>query len=303
MNTADLKIDVSLTTRLEKRAAATCAKLVDLCKGSNAIATELRAKFLAAISDVEHVTIEALAAEHGAFLVDEGWLRVSEEPVAKLLMLVLEDIRGRAADDPDGRYPDEIPELLERVFVDYVLHELRHRTQGIGDYDTVQRLKEVGGARAVAELDVFADRDAAFAYATLHATGDSRVEFLASFQEALFLSSAYFFRVFRPSADRPDQLARAIAVLLMAARLSSKELTDPIVECDDLPLDAPLFVTLSLGKNQLAIYKAEPNKKLLAVAKDSGGDGVSEIVADVGAGDFESALEKSVTLMGRLNLL
>ena len=299
----DVRIDATLIARLETRAAATCAKLVDLCGGSDAIAAELQKKYLAAVADVEHVTIETLATDHGAFLVDEGRLRISEEPIARLLIFALEDIRGRATDDPAERYPDEIPELLERVFVDYILHELRHRTQGIGDYNIVQQLGNAGGKDVIAEFDVVADRDAAFTYAAIHAEGDGRNEFLASFKEALFLSCAYFFPVFRPSIDRPDKIARAIAVLLMAARLSDKALNDPIVEGDALPLDAPLFATLSLGENQLAIYKAEPSKRLLAVATDRAGDGVSDLVAKVCDGDFDSALEKSVALMGRLRLL
>jgi len=303
MITADVKTDTSLLHRLEQRAIATCEKLLDLCGASNAIAVELQIKFHAAIADIEHVTIESLTAEHGAFLVDEGWLRISEEPVARLLAFVLEETRGLAATSPRTIFPDEVPELLERVFVDYVLHELRHRTQGVGEYATVGQLKEAAGPMAMAELDIFADRDAAFAYAALYADGDGRAEFLTSFKEALFLSSAYFFRVFPPSADRPDKLARAIAVLLMAARLADRDLDEPFVERDDLPLDAPLFATLSTAKNELVIYKAEPSKELLAVAKDCNGDAVSELVADVRDGDFDSALEKSVTLLNRLNLL
>jgi hypothetical protein len=145
-------------------------------------------------------------------------------------------------------------------------------------------LKASAGPVAMAELDVFADHDAAVAYAALYAEGGTRAEFLKSFQEALFLSSAYFFKVFRPTPDRPDKLARAIGVLLMAARLSGRELKDPIAENEALPLDAALYATLSVGQNQLAVYKAEPSREFLAVAKDGGGGGFAGVHLSAEAG-------------------
>src|ERR1044072_1161991 len=149
MITTDIRTETSLILRLEKRAAATCEKLVDLCAASQSIASELQHRFLAAVSDIEHVTIEALTAEHGAFLVDEGWLKISEEAVARLLAFVLAEVRGRAVDDRRTLLPEEVPEIIERVFVDYVLHELRHRTQGVGKYATVGELKEIADRKSV----------------------------------------------------------------------------------------------------------------------------------------------------------
>lgn len=292
---------VSLLARLESRAAATCAKILDLCLGSDAIAAELQDKFHEAVSDVKRVRITALDERRGAFFVDGDLLILNEEPIAKLLAYVLADVEGRAERHSECMLPDEVPELLERVFVDYILHELRHRTQGLGDHGTVDALKAVAGAKSMADMDVFADRDAAFASASINAEGGSREEFLSSFREALFYSSAYFFKVFPPTPDRPDKLERAIAVLLMAARLAAQDLERPVKESADFPLDAPIVVSLSTPQNQLAIFKAEPSKRLLGVANDA--DGVGDLVADIKLGDFDSALERSVGLMGKLNLL
>jgi len=154
----------------------------------------------------------------------------------------------------------------------------------------------------MAELDVLADRDAAWAYASVRVGwGNNRVEFLESFREALFLSSAYFFRVFPVTPTRHDKIERAIGVLLMAARLANRQFNSALAERPDLPLDAPLSAVLSSKRNSLAIYKGEPSKRLLGVANDA--DGVVELVADVTNGQFDSALRRSVDLMDRLNLL
>lgn len=302
MPTTVVAADECLTTRLERRANETCERLHQLCKGSDALAMELAEKFLAAVADVERITIESIAQGSGAFLVENGTVRFDEEPVAKLLEFVIKDVAGQS----EGGHtlaPEEIPDLLEKVFVTYVLHELRHRTQGVQKYSAVRELKNIAGQGAMAEFDVLADRDAVYAFAAVENSSGSRIDFLSAFREGLFLSTAYFFRVFKPTPDRPDKLARVIGVLLMAARLSGRDLSEPVVERDDLRLDAPLMVKLSTGRNQLAIYKAEPSKRLLAVAKDEAGDNVSGLVADVEQGCFDAALTKSVALMGRLRLL
>ena len=301
MTATGTTVDVSITARLEAKAEATCAKIADLCTGENSIATELQDKFHAAIADVKRVRLTEIENRHGAFYVEGNTLLLSEEPVARLLQCVLADIQGRSDQVQQQLLPEEVPELLERVFVGYVLHELRHRTQGLTQHSTVQQLKDIAGPSAMAAMDVCADRDAAFGLACTEAKNGTREEFLANFREALFYSSAYFFKVFPPTPDRPDKLERAIAVLLMAARLAVLDLDKPTPERADFPLDAPIVVSLSASQDQLAIFRVEPSKSLLAVSHNI--DDVADLVADVKLGDFDSALERSVTIMDKLGLL
>lgn len=289
-------LEDGLLEHLERRAEATCRKIVALCSNSGPVAAELQDKFHAAVADIERVSIEALERTEGAFVVEDGVLRIAAAPVSRLLQVVLDDLRSRS-----GLASEEFPEFLERVFMDYVLHELRHRTQGVGEYSTIQQLKSLAGRVTVAEVDLFADRDAAFAYAAIFASGPGRAEFLESFREALFLSSAYFYKVFPVSAARPDKIARAIGVLLMAARLAGMDPLADVKENPKLPLDTPLYVKLATSHKELAIFQGEPSVRLLGVANDT--DGVGALVSDVKQGRFDAALTRAIRIAKKLNLL
>ncbi len=299
--TTDVQATDSLESRLTARALSTFERLAELGRADDARACELFDKFQPAISDIDQVRIAPLSDDEGSFVVRDRILYINEDPVARLLHAVTTEFERRSAANDSIPDPAELPTLLESVFTDFLLHELRHRTQGVETYDTVQRLKAVGGNSAMAELDVLADRDAAWAYAAINVGWGNRSEFLASFREALFLSSAYFFKIFPIPSGRHDKIERAIGVLLMAARLANLQFANTVVERSELPLDAPISIVLSSTRNSLAIYKGEPSKKLLGVANDA--DGVVQLVVDVGNGNFDSALVRSVKMMSRLNLL
>lgn len=154
---------------------------------------------------------------------------------------------------------------------------------------------------AMAELDAIADRDAAFAYAAVEVGDGDRADFLSAFREALFLSSAYYFRVFPIARDRPDKVARALGVLLMTARLATAKFGPELREEKDLPLDATLVAHLSTDMSRLAIFRAEPRRRLLAVANDADGE-LSKLVADMHGGRFDAALARCVAFLRRLKI-
>ena len=119
-SSAVVTIDLDLISRLEAKAAATCTRIKELCEGSDYIAHELQDKYFAAIADIEQVRIQSLSSDDGAFTVIDGELQIHDEPIAKLLRTVIEDIESRAAIKGTELLHDEIPEIMERVFVDYV---------------------------------------------------------------------------------------------------------------------------------------------------------------------------------------
>lgn len=285
---------------LQDSALEACSNLAKICDGGEPIHRELRQKFLAAVADIETVTIEALATTAGAFVIKDGHLKVAEAPVSRLLTVIVSDIETRIDQDKPAIDGEEIPKLLERVFIQYVLHELRHRTQGLCEYSEVQMLKNLAGPAAIAEYDTFADRDAAMAVAVMYAEDGSRAAFLRSFREALLFSTDYFFQTFPIPADRPDKIARVMSILFMAARLAKRDLSGKLVEDGARPLDAALFVSLSTPKKQLAIHRGEPSRELLGVANDE--DGVGQLMEQICDGDFESALETSIRIIKRLDL-
>jgi hypothetical protein len=146
----------------------------------------------------------------------------------------------------------------------------------------------------MAEMDVLADHDAAIAYAALYGSCESRPEFLEMYREALFFSSAYFFKTFTPTADRPDKIARVICVLIMTARLASYDSFTSVNE-RGLPLDTPLIVKLSSCMKEIAVFQAEPSQRLLWVANDL--DGIGELVEDVLIGNLDLALARACALV------
>lgn len=275
---------------LQDRATRACKRLTAICEGNEPLHKELSAKFLAAVADVELVTIEALAGSAGAFIFDNGHLKIAEAPVSKLLAIVLNEVERELDEGKASIGETDIPLLLERVFVEYVLHEVRHRTQGLAEFEDVQALKSVAGPAAMSEYDTLADRDAAMALATLYAEDDSRGAYLSAFRDALFFSSKFFFQIFPIPASRPDKVARAMAILFMAARLAKRDLSHTVIERPDRPLDAPLHVSLSSSQKRLAIHLGEPSKRLLGIANDE--DGVGDLISQICDGDYDAALEK-----------
>lgn len=290
-----------LVHRLKSVALRTFQSLIALSHSESDCAAEVQDKFYAAVSDIVDIRIEQLPNEAGTFYVSEGVLYLSEVPVAQILLTATEDFERRYGANKSTVSAKELPRLLEKVFIDFLLHEIRHRTQGVGAYDAVQNLKAVAGRSAMSELDSNSDRDAAWAYASVEAGWSDRSRFLEKFREALFLSSDYYFRVFPVTASRHDKIERAISVMLMAARLARVNFDEPITERADLPLDAVLSVVMASNKRALAIYRGEPSKRLLGVANDT--DDVSGLVADITAGRYDVALQRSVGIMSRLNLL
>lgn len=303
MATADANTipQLDLFEFLEAGATGACKRLTKLCDGPGELNRELKRKFHAAVADVEFVTIEALAETAGAFVFKDGRLAIAEEPISHLLTVILNDLEARFDDGRVSVEKHEIPKMLERVVVEYMLHEVRHRTQGLAEFSDVQALKAIAGASVMAEYDTFADRDAALAMAALYAEDESRSAFLRSFREALFFSTTYFFQVFPIPANRPDKIARAMAILFMAARLAKRDLVEPVAEVDGRRLDMPLHVSLSTSQKKLAIHRGEPSKELLGVANDW--DGVGELMTQICGGDFDSALETSIRIMDNFDLV
>jgi hypothetical protein len=287
--------------RLKGGALRTFSTLIALSRSDKPQATELQDKFYEAVCDITDVRIEQFPENRGSFYVHDGILHVNEGPVAQILSTATSEFEKRSAANDLDLAASELPKLLEKIFIDFLLHEIRHCTQGVESFDVVQRLKAAAGRSAMAEIDAYADRDAAWAYASAEAGWNDRKAFLEKFREALFLSGDYYFKVFPIISTRHDKIERAISVLLMAARLARVDLSTDVLERSNLPLDAALSVTLSSERNALAIYRNEPSRRLLGVANDT--DGVTGLVNDINAGRFDAALGKSVSLMNRLDLL
>jgi len=286
----------TLLRQLEQSLLDVCKRLVALCRREGADAVELQDKFLPAVADIHKVFIGPLDPKMGSFSQERGVLLLKEEPVVALMRFVLADIRSKMR---EGHHlaSAEIPLLLERALADYMLHELRHESQGVGKYQDFLVAKEIAGADVMSDIDVQADRDAAFAYGKIYGNDNDRASYLECFREALFLSSSYYFNVFN-FASRPDKRNRAVAVMMMIARVADIKDFSAISERRDLPLDAPLFVRTK--QSSLAIVHGFPTGRFLGAANDAD---VGQLISQVDRAQFEEAVQTSVLLAKRLGLL
>jgi hypothetical protein len=299
---SQVETEASLLNRLEQQGIAACREIITLCNDDDAIACELQDKFHPAVADITRIEHAELSPHEGAFVVQNGTLALNLQPVLSLMHFTMEDIRARILGSDVAPEPREIMEAQNRVFLVYLLHELRHRTQGIGAYGLVGQLKNVAGRESMAKLDLAADRDAAYAFAAITAGKSDRRAFLEAYKEALFYSGAYYFKVFSLGSGRPDKTARAIGNSLMCARFAHNDHFDDMTACvGKLPLETSLYVELAPSQDRLVLFQGEPSSRVLGIAND--GQTVSRLVAAVNDGDFDDALVQSYKLMKGLRLV
>lgn len=296
----EVQVFPGLEDRLRGSVTTTVEKLSHYIRKDTPLGRELRSKFEEAIADIGNIEIGEFGSGSGSFFVSRGTLSLPEGPIAKLLYAVMDDISCGGEQDSFAD-TTELFAIFDRVLAGFVLHELRHRTQGMEVYARVADVRATGGEMVMAQLDALADRDAAVAVAAINVAGDSRDEFLEMFQDALYLSSAYYFRVFPIPRDRPDKVARALGVLLMLARLATAKTSGRWNEDPKFPLDAPLYAYLKSDTKLLTFWRGEPSPELIGFSNDAAS--VDELVNDVVEGRFTSAIAKCIRLLRRIGTI
>lgn len=251
--------------------------------------------FEAAISDIARVSFETLSTQDGSYRVVDGELQLNEHVIARLLLFVLGDLRREIANGIDVS-PDEVRSTLHDVISLFTLHELRHRTQGVELFSTVQRLKNVGNRLAMTRIDVLADRDAALALAAVRSCSLSGQDFLEYYQRALFYSVQYFFKVFPANEDRLDKCCRVASLMLMLARLQSYLTTGSLRDAN--PTDA-LHVEISPNYRTIAVYEMAPRDRLIA-ANDV--EDLPAMIANIQNGRLDAALRNAYSVAAALDL-
>lgn len=258
--------------------------------------------FGAAFRGVERVAVRHLAPSEGAMCLEQDTLVFHAPPLTEILRHAIKHL---ASFEAAGEYlaPDQVAQYLTKVAMTYMLHEVVHRAQGLGDYHMVGIIKQAGGPRAMAMMDTFADHSAAFGMAVLFA--DDRQDrgcFLRAFQEALFFTVEHYVEVFPPSHDRPDKIGRFIGVMMMAARLIVAEAqTDEgefLTEDAAFPLDTPLMATVPDAADGFVLFRTSPEWSLVKAAND---DCENEFaVKALVAGDIKAAMGACIRIARRM---
>ena len=264
---------------------AICKKVLGLILTDPKIYLELGEKFEPALSDLIGVEIGPLDIAQGSFRVVDGTLTLNEPDIARLMSYVIDDMKRQVTMGRPGLEPGELREILVATTSLFALHELRHRTQGVEKFSTVQLLKKIDGREQIAKFDIQADRDAAVALAAAHAGEIGTKDFLAHYQRALFYSVEYFFKIYPANVDRPDKICRVAAMLFMLARL---EIYRTI---GTLSLGSPMTaisVSIAPDHRSIAIFENEPRNKLITASNDV--VGLPQFISDIETGRLEEAL-------------
>lgn len=276
----------------------TCKRVLNLILQDEAVRDDLGAKFASTLDDLLAIEIRQLEPDLGAFNIENGVVYLSEVEVTKLISFVIADIHEQIVEHGVQMSSDDIYQTLNDALALFALHELRHCSQGVEKYATVQTLKGIEGRNQLAKFDIQADRDAAVALAASRAGDLSSDEFYEEYRRALFFSVQYFFRIYPANAERQDKVCRVAALILMLARL------ELFLTLGRLTVGDPLTsLQVCLGNNQrsIAVLENEPNNRLLAAANDIAE--LPEFVAAIEQGRLDDALGKAFSLSLAIGLV
>lgn len=186
-----------------------------------------------------------------------------------------------------------------------ILHELRHSSQGVGDYADVQRLKRFDdGASVIGELDLLADCDAARAYAVLRMIEDGEADvraYLTNLATALLFMGDYCFPAFKMPMSKPPKMRRALGLTLMLARISRAMEDDSLltIHAGPVPLDTPLMPKVDLEAGQIAIF-AYRNYLTLAAMGIVDPEKLEILCRTLDDGNFDAVVTRAVALLSDL---
>jgi hypothetical protein len=278
-------------------------ELLDLAMRGSPHFAEIDAAFGRTLRTIEHFVIAPDTS--GAFRLDRPsrTMFINSVPLCMLMGQVLKDVK----DSQQVLAGPEIPRLLCQVFRVYLLHEIRHIPQGLADIETVRSVKRIAGEEFMSDLDLFADRDAAAAYAALEADkiSGNRADYLASFREALFFSGQYSFPVFRFSSSRPPKMARAVGLTLMASRLSLLDLSTKSIERAEkaAPLDSCLIVKMADDYSAIVLASGAANSQTITVNAEVADNRLKRLVDHIENARFLDALDTASVVLRGLNVV
>jgi hypothetical protein len=259
-------------------------------------------------SRIREFRFEPLASD-AAFDFDaaNGLMTFNSKHIAMMESAVREilDEETRGIPDANDRLAlGEVNALIRQAIGCYVIHEVRHISQGIALYEDVSALKEVN-AGIIGALDLQADVEAARAYAlmTVSAAGDQSIEaYLEAFAEAIYFMGRFNFRSFGVPMAKPWKVARALGLTMMLARIATARSEGRAVEIHSsgLPLDTPLLPAIS-EQFDIIVVQAYDGLTVVVTGKVPS-DWLRTVCEMLGTAPFEKTLEEVVRLNRYLSI-
>jgi hypothetical protein len=228
--------------------------------------------------------------EHdAAFRLDDDTLHLNLMPIRRILQRAV----GEASANPkDGMTVGQVRGVAIRAVWLHLLHEMRHVSQNILSLAEVDRIKRIGGPKLMSEMDLYADRDAANALAALMTAGKEVRDYLSAFLEALFLLGTCCYPAFNFPIESPWKIARALSVLIMAARLDralNGESRDEAL-FGPTPLDGPLVVHINDKLDSLLIVTPHPGNGMAGLQPIMSPRVVRGLATELSRGEFAALI-------------
>lgn len=157
---------------------------------------------------------------------------------------------------------EDVAQLRREAVEIFVLHELRHFSQGIANFEDVQAVKATEGSLFLAKLDLIADNNAARVWAWLNACeeGDTTPRgFLFHYLDALTFICATCVTAFGAPLSKPAKVSRALGLYLMLARLVlARDHFEPAEPSLGFLLDTPIMPTFARDFTSMTLVAFEP---------------------------------------------
>lgn len=230
-------------------------------------------------------------------------MTVSTGHAVGILNAIISDLKQT----DDKLHPLEVGRLVRLAIELFLLHEVRHFSQGVANYADVQRLKNQS-EMLVGEFDLHADRDAAHGYALLRAVEESASDvesYLSYFSEALFFMGQFCFPAFKTPLVKLHKVFRALGITLMLGRYVLAERENQVlkVHFGHLPLDAVLMPEISADWSKLTIFAYTPDLELVTIDYQIAPEIIRSICARLDSGNFGLVLEDVIRLLRRIQII
>jgi len=285
-------------------AAGVRERILEHEKALNAAAPGFERRFVQPFKAIKRIEFDDLDSG-AAFVLDEPTrvMTFNTGHVRSLLDAIMRDVDTAT----ERLAPGEIGRLARLAIELLILHEVRHLSQGVGDYGDVQKLKAIS-EMLVGEFDLLADRDAAQAYALLRTLEEGTakpVDYVRFFAEAIFFMGQYCFPAFKAPLNKPSKVARALGLTLMVARIARADVTETI-DADHagrLPLDTALVPEIAPDWTKLTIFAYNPDLQLVSVAVEVDILSLYGICERLDDGNFDELVEDVVRFIRTVPLI
>jgi hypothetical protein len=224
----------------------------------------LRKCYLPALSEFSEIKLSNDLGDSGFKIKDDVFF-LNPAPLISIFKEIEKSFANSSSQDSDT-----IPTKRAAIAL-FLLHELRHPAQGVGRFSTIQKIKKLSGPKAVSEIDIEADMDAATTYTIIQTNGLvslDTIEFNKILADALFVIGIYSTPAF-DFGTRLHKIERAIALALSCARLTLLiEIGAERQFWGNAPKNAPISVVTKEQPAALIVTTNNPDRTLLMASTD-----------------------------------